>query len=540
MTIWNILLVAALAVSCVLSARLLIHYFQLEIYQFQGYFRTVKRNLLRSFLPGIVLNLVFIGAGILLVLIIPEDNLWLPGLLLSLCLLAAGALIHRSLKKAKQKKALVYTPRVKRLIAFMAITFTAILLVFVSLAGSSVKGTFSSRLFSALVLLFPAMLPLWTAVGGLVAWPVESGIKHLYLLDAKQRLEQRPDLIKLGITGSWGKTSVKFILGTLLQEKYNTLVTPASFNTPMGVTRVVRSQLAPAHHVFVAEIGARHVGEIKELCSLVHPSIGILTSVGPQHLDTFRTLDRIISTKYELMEAIPDDGLCCFADDRDICRTLYEKTEKEKVIAGLDASYDSVWAENIQTGPEGSTFDLCTGQTKISCRTRLLGTLNIRNIVLCASVCLKLGLTGDQIRRGIEKVKPVEHRLQLLDTTGRYTVIDDAFNSNIVGAEQAFQTLKEFPGRRIVVTPGMVELGSREEEMNVTFGGLMAGCCDLAILVGKKRSEAIRKGLEDAGFDSGRILVLNSLAEAGQWIAENAREGDTILFENDLPDNYNE
>ena len=169
-----------------------------------------------------------------------------------------------------------------------------------------------------------------------------------------------------------------------------------------------------------------------------------------------------------------------------------------------------------------------------------LGTLNIRNIVLCASVCLKLGLTGDQIRRGIEKVKPVEHRLQLLDTSGRYTVIDDAFNSNIVGAEQAFQTLKEFPGRRIVVTPGMVELGSREEEMNVTFGGLMDGCCDLAILVGKKRSEAIRKGLEDAGFDSGRILVLNSLAEAGQWIAENAREGDTILFENDLPDNYNE
>ena len=146
MTIWNILLVAALAVSCVLSARLLIHYFQLESYQFQGYFRTVKRNLLRSFLPGIVLNLVFIGAGILLVLIIPEDNLWLPGLLLSLCLLAAGALIHRSLKKAKQKKALVYTPRVKRLIAFMAITFTAILLVFVSLAGSD-RGSFSSRLF---------------------------------------------------------------------------------------------------------------------------------------------------------------------------------------------------------------------------------------------------------------------------------------------------------------------------------------------------------------------------------------------------------
>ena len=540
MTFWNILLIASMAVSCVLSARLLIHYFQLESYQFQGYFRSVKRNLLRALWPGVVLNIVFISAGAILVMIIPENNTWLPDLILSLCLLATGWMIHSSLKKAREKKPLVYTSRVKRLTAIMFVTCAILFLLFVLAAGNGNKGTISGRVFFALVLLFPAFLPVWTAVSGLIAWPVENGIKSLYFRDARKRLQERPDLIKIGITGSWGKTSVKFILGTMLQEKYNTLVTPSSYNTPMGVTKVVRSQLTPAHRIFVAEMGARHVGEIRELCNLVHPTIGILTSVGPQHLDTFRTLERIIQTKYEIMEAIPEDGLCVFADDGDICRKLYEKTKKEKIMAGLDAACDEVWAENIKADPAGSRFDLCFGDRRIACRTLLLGELNIKNIVLCASVCMKLGLTDDQIRRGIEKLQPVEHRLQLLDYPGRYTVIDDAFNSNIVGAEQAFRTLKDFPGRRIVITPGMVELGSREEEMNTQFGRLMAGNCDLVILIGKKRSEAIRKGLTEEGFDPDRILVLNSLEEAEQWIAGNASSNDVILFENDLPDHYNE
>ena len=539
MTFWNVLLIGSMAASCVLSARLLIHYFQLESYQFQGFFRSVKRNLLRTLWPGLVLNIVFIAAGALLILVIPDNNIWLPDLALSICLLAAGWLIHRALKKSRQKKPLVYTSRVKRLTAFMFVTFFLLFMGFALAAGNE-KGELFSRFFFALVLLFPALLPVWTTISGLIAWPVENGIKNLYFRDARKRLQERPDLIKIGITGSWGKTSVKFILGTILQEKYNTLITPSSYNTPMGVTKVVRSQLTPAHHIFVAEMGARHVGEIRELCNLVQPSIGILTSVGPQHLDTFRTLERIIQTKYELIEAIPEDGLCFFADDGDICRDLYQKTKKEKVLAGLNAAFDEVWAENIKAGPEGSRFDLCFGERKIACRTLLLGELNIKNIVLCASVGLKLGLTDDQIRRGIEKIKPIEHRLQLIHYPGRYTVIDDAFNSNIVGAEQAFRTLRDFSGRRIVITPGMVELGNREVEMNTQFGRLMAGNCDLAILIGKKRSEAIQKGLIEEGFDADHILVLNSLDEAGQWIAGNADTHDVILFENDLPDHYNE
>ena len=174
------------------------------------------------------------------------------------------------------------------------------------------------------------------------------------------------------------------------------------------------------------------------------------------------------------------------------------------------------------------------------CKTQLLGELNIRNIVLCAAVCLKLDMTLSEIASGISRLRPVEHRLQLLNPSGGVNVIDDAFNSNIRGATQAFNVLKDFPGKRIVVTPGMVELGSREEEMNREFGRAMAPCCDLAVLVGKKRAAAIADGLKQAGFAPNRIVTVSSLVEATEYLTTAVQKGDTILFENDLPDNYQE
>ena len=151
-----------------------------------------------------------------------------------------------------------------------------------------------------------------------------------------------------------------------------------------------------------------------------------------------------------------------------------------------------------------------------------------------------MGLTGQEMARGIRKLRPVEHRLELKRNPGGITVLDDAFNSNIRGAKQAFRVLREFPGTRIIVTPGMVELGDREAEMNRAFGEAMADCCDTAVLVGKKRSEAIAAGLRDRGFPEDRILVAANLEEAAEMLKTLAAPGDTILFENDLPDNYSE
>ena len=526
----------AYALGCLLAARPLIHWFQLESYQFPGYFRTLKRQGPRGWGIGVTLSAALFACAVCVRLLRGS----LTAFLIVFCAacMGAGWILRQMGKKQQAKKALVFTPRVKRLYAVGLVVFTLLAFGWITAANRLfVHSEWGKTLFFCA---FPMLLPIWVALAGLLAWPIEKGISEMYFRDAQRILRERKDLTRIGITGSWGKTSVKFILGTMLNERFPTLVTPASFNTPMGVTKVIRTQLEPGHRIFVAEMGARHVGDIREMCRLVHPQMGILTSVGPQHLDTFHTQERITRTKYELIDAIPSDGVSFFADDGGIVTGLWEKTGKDKVLAGMNPERDDVWAEELRVSPEGSRFLLCTRKEKIPCETSLLGELNIRNIVLCAGVCLRLGLSGSEIARGIRKLKPVEHRLELKRNPGGLTVLDDAFNSNILGARQAFQTLKQFPGKRIIVTPGMVELGDQEQTLNQEFGAAMASCCDAAVLVGRKRSEALKAGLTREGFPETNIYVTVNLQEAAELLRTLAGAGDTVLFENDLPDNYSE
>ena len=533
------LIALGVALSSLTASRSLMHYFQLESYQFPGYFRTLKRNFLRAIVPGLVLTVYL---TLLLLIHRSVDRVLAEGsvlrVLVALCavvLACVGGWWVRGLMQAhKAKKPFVVTMRVKRTYITSAILFTLLC----ALIGVLLKGA-EPRLY--FIGLFPLLLPLWVALGGLCAWPVEKLVSEMYFRDAQKKLASRPDLIKIGITGSYGKTSVKFILGTILQEKFQVLVTPSSFNTPMGVTRIIREKLMPAHQVFVAEMGARHVGDIKEMCRLVHPHHGVLTSVGPQHLDTFHSLDRIKSTKYELMDAIPDGGCCFFPDDKAICRELFDKTRKEKRLCSIHPGADDadVWATDIHVSPAGSSFVLHTMSDEVTCQTRLLGEHNIQNIILAATVGLRLGMTLKQIARGISRIAPVEHRLQLIPSTG-VTIIDDAFNSNPMGAQAALRVLREFEGRRIIITPGMVELGDGEDAFNHEFGLMMADCVDVAILVGKKHTSPIARGLKEAGFPQENLHVVSTLDEATAILRQIGRPGDVALFENDLPDNYSE
>lgn len=526
------MLIVSAAAGSLLAGRSLMHYFQLESYQFPGYFRTLRRNLVRAALPGVLMTVYltalflvhrtmdrYAGNGLRFVLAVALAALALLG----------GWWCRGVFNGRKEKKPFVITARVKRLYLIGLLLYTAV---------CAIMAYTLPREY--LCCLFPLLLPLWTALAGLLASPVEKLIHEMYFRDAQKKLAARPDLIKIGITGSYGKTSVKFILGTLLSEKYQTLVTPSSYNTPMGVTRVIREKLQPAHQVFVAEMGARHVGDIKELCRLVHPHYGVLTSVGPQHLDTFHTLERIKSTKYELMDAVPKDGCCFFVDDGGTCRELFEKTQKEKRLCGLHPADDvDVWASDVTVSPAGSHFTLHTATDSVACETRLLGEHNIQNILLAATVCLHLGLSLRQIAHGIGHLAPVEHRLQLIPSRG-VTIIDDAFNSNPHGARAALHVLAGFPGRRIIITPGMVELGGKEDKYNRDFGRQIAQSADVAILVGKRHTQPIVDGLNEKGFPKKEVYVVGTLDEAAALLGKIGRPGDVALFENDLPDNYSE
>lgn len=508
-----------LAVGCALASRVLLHYDQLESYQFRGYFRSLRRNRKRAVIPGLCMAaaalLLWLGFG---------GTGW-GGFAAGHLLVYFGWAVREITRPGQEKKRFAVTARVKRLFAALILVLLAAALL------TPEKWRWP----------IPVLMPLWLALAKAVVWPVERGIYELYFQSARRILKSRPDLIKIGITGSFGKTSVKFILNTLLSEKYQVLATPASFNTPMGLTRVIREKLQPAHQVFLAEMGARHRGDIRELCRLVHPDHGVLTSVGAQHLDTFGTLERIIETKYDLIRAIPAEGIRFFPDDGDICRRLYDRTEGDKRLAGLSRTPGTdVWAEGITVSARGSRFDLCTGRERISCETRLLGAHNIQNILLASAVCLALGMTLRQVSRGIARLEPVEHRLQLIEQPGGITLIDDAFNSNPAGAARALDVLKAFPPRRIIVTPGMVELGAEEADYNRRFGEQMADSADIAILVGPKHTAPIREGLTAKGFPEADIHTVASLTEAAAQMRALARPGDTVLFENDLPDNYSE
>ncbi len=451
-----------------------------------------------------------------------------------------------SLKKDPQpiKKPLVMTPRATRL-------FRANLLISVVLYMPAVIGVgvlfenliltlVVAALFLAAVYYLQPLVISWTT---LIMKPIEERINQGFYISAQTKIKNRDDLSVIGITGSFGKTSTKFIVGTILSEKFNVLNTPESYNTPMGLSKVINNELTDEHEVFVAEMGAKELGEIRELAELARPRIGILTSVGPVHIETFKNIDNIMKTKYELIEELPTDGVAIFNYDNEFIRKLADKTFKEKLLYGIeDTDNLDIYAENIEVSEEGSTFDLKDKDgNSVRCTTKLLGRHNIYNLLAGACAARVLGLTFEEIASGISKILPIEHRLNLIKSPNGVIIIDDAFNSNPIGARAALEVLGQFKdGRKIVVTPGMIELGEMEEPANREFGVNMGKVCDYVILVGENRTIPIYEGLMESNFNKDNIFIVSNLNEATTQLGRITKAGDVVLFENDLPDNYSE
>jgi UDP-N-acetylmuramoyl-tripeptide--D-alanyl-D-alanine ligase len=521
------------AACCAVGARHYIHMLQLESYQLPGYKRYLNRTI-----DSMLRRLVLMGAAFTILslamyyIIVPftsgmEEKRAAIAVWITLFLFIVATVVLAYIDfRTPAKKPLVMTKRGRRLYAALA------LLSLLSCALVSFIGLPPYIMYAAVAYLVYA--------AEYVEEPIEKRINMGYFIAARQKLDARDDLIKIGITGSYGKTSTKFALRDILSVKYNVLATPSSFNTPMGVSTVINNKLKREHQVFIAEMGARHVGDIKEMCELVHPKYSVLTSIGEQHLETFGSITNIVNTKNEIMEALPPDGVGFFASDGEYCDRLYAKLEREKYRVAFDPLRKPyMLIGEIEVDTQGSRFTLtCADGTHVRCRTQLLGRHNIQNIALAASVAHRLGLTLEEIARGIRKIAPVEHRLQLIP--GPVTVIDDAFNSNPAGSREALNVLGGFEGRRIVVTPGMVEQGEREDSLNFAFGTQMHGKADIAILVGPKHTRPIYEGMVEAGFDEGKIYVVQDLNEATDRLRELGRPGDVVLFENDLPDNYSE
>ena len=543
---WLTILELSVACICVIAAsRYFLHMLQLESYQLDGYMRWLKKDKANAFgwtfRSGVIASLAFYALPVFLTMFTGErrkSTITASVIIMIAVFLYTAYMVLKDYKRT-QKKPLAFTKRMKRLCAVLSLAVIMIAaLIALIFARNDLNNSKLMLLWLAPYLMLAAC-PYIVMLAGYLAKPIEDRINHSFYVKAQTKLNSLKNMKKIGITGSYGKTSTKFCLAAILSYKYKVFYPKASINTPMGLSKVVNESLNEDTEIFIAEMGARHVGDIKELVDLVHPEYGMITSVGPQHLETFKTVETVANTKFELIEGLPKKGVAFFAADGAEVDKLYVRAKVKKYRAGMGEGYLDMHAEDIEVGSFGSRFTLVESDgSRIKVETKLLGRHNISNIVLCCQVAREIGMTLPEIAEGVKRIKPVEHRLQLM--AGALNVIDDAFNSNPVGAKEALNVLHSFPGRHLVITPGFVEMGENEREFNYRLGTQIAETCDAAILVGPKHTLPIKQGMLDAGFDEKKIIVVNTLEEASQNIPVFATNGDAVLFENDLPDNYTE
>ena len=553
MVLWIIYAVITLAAIVFLGLREF-HMLQLNGYKTPEHSRWMKKNAKRYILPAVLFCVQF--------LLIPLEYHKLAAASLAIALCFFNAIIALLNKPGKKfKKPLVYTARMKR----MMITFGILIAVFYVIAIINAKQFIPDSAYRSdsrylptmttpvyisfrIILIAPSFIlvgsalyltPILVPLSNLINKPVEKAVQNWYINDAKRILSECPTLHKVGITGSYGKTSMKFYLDELLNSQYNTLKTPESFNTPMGVTITIRRDLKPTHEYFICEMGARRVHEIKELCGIADPHDGIITSVGPQHLETFGSIENVVNTKFELADHVKAKGGKIYLNgDNELIRRKAPEYPNA-VLYGLQEG-NHYRATDISVSDRGTEFTVTApdGETK-RFSMKLLGEHNVQNVLGAIAYAHGTGISLDKLTLPVKRIAAVPHRLQLLDKGGNMTFIDDAYNSNPSGCRAALNVLGLFDACRILVTPGMVELGAKQEELNFEFGQEAAKACDHIVLVGKNQTVPIYNGIKDAGYDMDNVFVADSLNEALAHV--NAYQTDKkkiVLLENDLPDNY--
>ena len=448
--------------------------------------------------------------------------------------------IH-SEKSVNVKVPLKKTKRMVRLSITYMLVLTAVTFGFIVLfdyLAFIIKDDIVGLLRYALICGMPILLPYLLFVSYCINEPFEELVRRHYVRVATNKL-QNSHVIKIGITGSYGKTSVKEILTTILSQKYRVLSTPASFNTPLGISMAVK-HLDSTHDIFIAEMGARYRGDVKYLCNMVKPTYAVLTGVNNQHLESFGSIEETKATKYELFEDLPSNAKAFFSADNENSVELCNKFGGEKYTTGINGEQNLVTAENIVTDSNGTTFTLLIkGEKPIECNTILLGKHSVSNICLASAVAYQLGLSVEEIASGINRIKSVGHRLELVLNNRGIVIIDDSYNSNVDGVKAAMEVLDTFIGRKIVVTPGLVELGKMENVANLEFGKLLSKHADMVFVIGKHNAEMIVSGLIEGGMNRENIVFAKSLNKGNDLLNAILKEGDVVLFANDLPDNYN-
>lgn len=423
-----------------------------------------------------------------------------------------------------KKNCLVLTNRAKRLIFCEFLTNFLIFLLFFAFFLN-----FWMFLIIFLCLIFS---PFLVILAFFLAQPIEELIKRNYINKAKKKLQKMP-CKKIAITGSFGKTSTKNILYQILKEEFDVCSTPKSYNTPMGICKTILHELKETDDFFIVEFGARQKGDIEFLAKFVGVDFGIITPIGNCHLETFGSLENIENEKYKL--CLEAKNVVVFNGRSKSTQKLFQRFHHKKYLVCQSGSF--AYAENIKYNENGSTFDLVLAGEKHKIQTTLLGKANIDNIVVGVAMAHLLGESFFNIKKALSKLKGVPHRLELIK--GEFVnVIDDSYNSNFEGFNQALDVLKFFNGKKIVISPGIVELGKEQFQTNFEAGKNVSRVADVFVIMNETNKDALKKGAISGGMSENQLYFANTRQKQKEILKEIVQQGDVVLFENDLPDNF--
>ena len=452
------------------------------------------------------------------------------------------------------KKVLVLTSRAQRILVVSCVLVSCLNLAALSLFTIAPWG-----MVVALIVLVQS-LPLLLTLSNLLLIPVESRIQKKYWSQAQHKLQQLNPYV-IGVTGSFGKTSVKHILGHILATTSSAFITPGSVNTPMGIARMIRERLSDSHKYFVVEMGAYRKGSIAKICQLVSPKLGIITSIGDAHYERFQSLENTAEAKLELADAVlAADGTMVLAapvsqfqafarrpwqqnkavgKHLQLCDLDWHDQEKSSSVAHKDLTQICLKAAHqTANGLSVKIEDKGRGQSYIL-QVPIYGIHQAKNIALAFATARVLEIDPESIITALKSLPQIVHRLEVKPQANGAIIIDDAFNANVDGfiaALEVLNVLVQKPGRRILVTPGLVEMGDNHDEAHSQLGQKSAEQVDIALVVLSSRIptfvESFRAG------KGGRLIECETFDQAQQWLQQNTSSRDVVLLENDLPDIY--
>lgn len=441
-------------------------------------------------------------------------------LMIAFAVVSAAVFVTVNFFNVRMRTKYRFTRRASRLAA----VYTAVVCALIVFAGMIFASDAAGVAACALCV---GLSPTIAKITAQALLPLEKANNRRYTDKAKRYLAGL-NVVCIGITGSYGKTSCKNILAEMLSVRYKVIKTEANYNTPLGIAKTLEKY--SGEQIFIAEMGAKRRGDISELADIVRPKYAIITGVAPQHLESFGNMENVARTKFELAEAIPEDGFTVFNCDNPYTRRMKEISPSPAVGAGYrEGEYR---AENVRLNSQGCRFDLVTDSDRVRIETALLGRHNVLNIVLCAALAHKMGISLAEIAYAVRGLRPVPHRLEAT-TAGGITIIDDSYNANIEGVGCALEVLAAFKGRKVLYTQGIVELGHKQREINRKLGKLAAAVADVVMLSGVN-ARAIADGLREGGF-GGEIHRYSGLSEAREAFKTLLRNGDVLLIQNDIP-----